>query len=68
MHGLPAHAERLTDLLPGPAVAPRAVHLEGLQPLDQLPQGRHGTQAHTRVLVRGVRRRIDCLSSGVNLH
>jgi hypothetical protein len=49
-------------------VAPGAIHLEGLQPLDQLPQSRHGTQAHPRVLVRGVRRRIDCLSHGVNLH
>jgi hypothetical protein len=68
VHRLPAHPQRPTDLLPGPAVPPRAVHLKNLQVLDQLPQRRHRAQAHARVPARSRGRRIDRLTHPVNLH
>lgn len=45
VHGLPAHAEKVSDLLPGPPVFARVGDLQNLEPVDQLSQRSHGSEA-----------------------
>jgi hypothetical protein len=44
VHGLLGDPEAGCDLLPGPALGPGVLHLEGLQDLDQAAQGRDRSQ------------------------
>src|ERR1035438_6802001 len=53
MHGLLADPELFSDRLPGPALGPGVVDLQGLEHLDQRPQGRDGGQADLGVLASG---------------
>src|SRR4029453_6460545 len=51
VHGLPAHAQLVRDVLPGPADAARVPHLERLELLDELPERRDGPQADLGIRV-----------------
>jgi len=42
VHRLPGDAETLGDLLPRPALIAGVLHLEGLEALDEDPQGTDG--------------------------
>src|SRR3954471_23589159 len=53
VHGLPAHAEQLGDLLPRPALLAGVGDLERLETLDEGSQGPDGTEADRRVLAAG---------------
>src|SRR5215203_4775558 len=73
VHGLFGDAEAGRDLLPGPALGPSVLHLQGLQDLNQAPQGGHRGQPDLGVLAAGRRRHLGHLAGGrltheVNLH
>jgi hypothetical protein len=67
VHGLPRDAEDLGDLLPGPPLLPRVVHLECLELLQQPAEGGHGPEPGARVRAVGGGRQGGCGFHSVNL-
>jgi hypothetical protein len=53
VHGLLAHAQRLRDLLPGPALVAGVLDLELLKRRKQRPKRGNRTQPDLRVSARG---------------
>ena len=67
VHRLPGDAEPLGDLLPRPALIAGVLHLEGLQALDEDPQGSDGLQTHRGVPAAGGRCDLCCVRHGCQL-
>jgi hypothetical protein len=60
--GLLGHAQPAGDLLPGPAVGPGVVDLQGFQDLEQAAQGSHRPQSHLGVGAAAGRGQGRCLT------
>src|SRR5450759_4458679 len=67
VHCLPAYAEYLGDVLPGPPLAPGIGDLCSLQGLGQAPQRRGGLQPHSRVRAAGCRCQVSCCAHASSL-
>ncbi len=63
---LSGDAERVSNLLPGPSLLASELHLLGLEPLGQAPQGEHSTQPN-RGVARSDRRRYFTFIHSVSL-
>jgi hypothetical protein len=76
MDGLFGDAELGGDLRPGPSEVPSSIDMEGLQPLRQLPQRRHGMEPDGRIaaprllsqLGRGHLVKLSCRAISVNIY
>src|SRR5665647_3420463 len=67
VHCLPAYAEYLGDVLPGPPLAPGIGDLCALQGLGQATQRRGRLQPHSRVSATGCRCQVSCFAHASSL-
>jgi hypothetical protein len=65
--GLLGHAHGVGDLLPRPLLLPGALDLEGLDALEEPPEGGDRPQADDRVLVVDGGRQLGGFAHAVNL-
>lgn len=67
VHGLFADSQLRSDLLPRPPKLPSAIHMQGLELLEEPPQGSDRSQPLLRVGASHVTGQVNCCSHIVSL-